>query len=109
MGQEIEKRVNQSKKAFENSKQPDKVHVSSTQFNRNADVIAEVLERADSICESCYQPALFIRKDLTPYLEVHHQIPLAVGGKNTIENAIVVCPNCHRGVHHTNTTQKSNC
>ncbi|HLR00469.1 MAG TPA: HNH endonuclease [Sphingobacterium sp.] len=89
-----------SKKALKTAnKQPGKVTVRSTQFDRNADVIAEVLERADGICESCYQPVPFIRKDFTPYLEVHHKIPLAEGGEDTIENAIAVCPNCHQKEH----------
>jgi len=43
---------------------------------------------------------LFIRKkDNTPYLEVHHKIQLAEGGEDSIENAIAVCPNCHRELH----------
>lgn len=31
--------------------------------------------------------------------DVHHRIPRSEGGKNTILNAIVVCPNCHRVAH----------
>lgn len=31
--------------------------------------------------------------------DVHHRKPLARGGRNTIENAIVLCPNCHRIAH----------
>lgn len=30
------------------------------------------------------------------HCDVHHRIPQSKGGKNTIENAIVLCPNCHR-------------
>jgi 5-methylcytosine-specific restriction protein A len=33
-------------------------------------------------------------------LEVHHKIRLADGGFDTVENAIAVCPNCHRQCHH---------
>jgi len=91
--------INRKKRLKTANKQPSKVNVSSTQFDRNADVITEVLERADGVCESCYQPAPFIRKDFTPYLEVHHKIPLAEGGEDTIENAIAVCPNCHQKEH----------
>ena len=79
---------------------PAKVMVSSTQFKRNPDVIAEVLERADGICEKCKKPAPFLREDLTPYLEVHHIKPLADGGEDTVENAVALCPNCHREAHH---------
>ena len=69
-------------------------------YNRNADVVASVLIRANGICESCGNQAPFIRrKDNTPYLEVHHKIKLADGGKDTVGNAEALCPNCHREAH----------
>ncbi|WP_433581272.1 NUDIX domain-containing protein [Paenibacillus amylolyticus] len=82
------------------AKAPDTVTVTSKQFVRNGDVIVEVLERAKGVCEQCKKPAPFLRKDLTPYLEVHHIKPLAEGGEDTVENAIAICPNCHRAAHH---------
>ncbi len=76
------------------------VQIVSRGFKRNADVIVEVLERANGVCEKCGCDAPFIRaKDNTPYLEVHHQIRLADGGKDNVDNAIAVCPNCHRELH----------
>lgn len=70
------------------------------QYLRNPDVRAEVLCRAKGICEECHQPAPFISKNTGhPYLEVHHRIPLSQGGKDTVENSIAVCPNCHRKLH----------
>lgn len=33
------------------------------------------------------------------FCDVHHKLPRAQGGKNTIANAIVLCPNCHRVMH----------
>lgn len=69
-------------------------------FRRNPDVIAEVLSRADGICEGCRRPAPFSRADGRPYLEVHHRLPLAEGGMDTVENAIALCPNCHRERHY---------
>lgn len=69
-------------------------------YNRNADVVASVLIRANGVCESCNSQAPFIRrKDNTPYLEVHHKIKLADGGKDTVDNAEALCPNCHREAH----------
>ena len=51
---------------------------------RHPDVVAEVLVRAQGSCERCHQPAPFLRRsDGTPYLEVHHLIPLG-----TVENQI---------------------
>lgn len=81
-------------------KKPISLHTNLIIFKRNPDVVAEVLFRANGICEKCNNPAPFFRKsDNTPYLEVHHYIPLSEGGDDTIENAIAVCPNCHRRLH----------
>lgn len=69
-------------------------------FTRNADVVAEVLHRASGRCEHCARPAPFARaSDGSPYLEVHHRVRLADGGDDTIENAVALCPNCHREQH----------
>lgn len=82
------------------AKYPKIVTVTTTAFERNPDVIAEVLHRAAGVCESCSGPAPFARlRDGTPYLEVHHRIPLSTGGMDTVENAIALCPNCHRRNH----------
>ncbi|VXC37053.1 HNH endonuclease signature motif containing protein [Massilia sp. 9I] len=81
-------------------KRPISYSVKTTAFLRNPDVIAEVLYRAQGICESCVKPAPFLRSsNEEPYLEVHHRLPLSQGGEDTIENAIALCPNCHRERH----------
>ena len=83
------------------SKKPDTLEIIHKIFKRNPDVIAEVLERAKGTCEYCGKAAPFIRKsDRTPFLEVHHRIPLAKGGEDTVENAVAICPNCHREMHY---------
>lgn len=69
-------------------------------FKRNPDVVAEVFYRAKGKCGKCRKGAPFLRADGTPYLEVHHRLPLAQGGEDTIENAIALCPNCHRESHY---------
>lgn len=80
---------------------PTKVEVLTTVFVRNPDVVAEVLLRANGRCQSCGLPAPFVRRsDGSPYLEVHHTQPLALGGDDTVENAVALCPNCHRRKHH---------
>ncbi|MHA3786657.1 HNH endonuclease [Flavobacterium hauense] len=80
---------------------PEKSKVQITVFKRNIYVIAETLERANGICEKCNSPAPFFRdKDDTQYLEVHHKIPLAENGDDTVENTIALCPNCHRHAHY---------
>jgi predicted HNH restriction endonuclease len=82
------------------SAKPSRKTVNTVVFVRNPDVVAEVLLRAKGICEGCREPAPFKRKiDNSPYLEVHHRIPLAQDGEDTVENAVALCPNCHRERH----------
>lgn len=70
-------------------------------FDRNPDVVAEILSRAKGICGLCGCEAPFIRRmDQTPYLEVHHRQRLVDGGKDTVENSVATCPNCHRKAHY---------
>lgn len=70
-------------------------------FKRNPDVVAEVLNNATE-CQGddCKRPIPFLKVEGDPYLEVHHKIPLSVGGDDTVDNAIALCPNCHRKIHY---------
>ena len=79
---------------------PERQATSTYAFKRNPDVIAEALYRANGNCQGCQRPAPFLKKDGNPYLEVHHIKFLARGGEDTIDNAIALCPNCHREAHH---------
>lgn len=81
-------------------KAPIRLLATVTAFVRNQDVVAEVLFRATGTCEGCNNAAPFLRRnDGTPYLEVHHKQQLSAGGEDTVENAIALCPNCHRKIH----------
>jgi 5-methylcytosine-specific restriction endonuclease McrA len=82
-------------------KNPQRISITTTGYRRNPDVVAEVLSRADGKCERCNKPAPFKRVNTgIPYLEVHHRTRLADGGEDTVENAIALCPNCHREAHY---------
>lgn len=82
------------------STKPKTTTVKTTVFVRNPDVIAEVLYRAAGICAACKEAAPFTRaSNGKPYLEVHHKVPLADEGEDTVENAEALCPNCHRKFH----------
>jgi len=106
----LEEQVNNSKKLSKvernvrlgkAQKKPDTIQSTCIVFIRNPDVIAEVLEHAKGICHECGDHAPFYRAtDGSPYLEVHHKVPLSEGGDDTVENAIALCPNCHRKVHY---------
>ena len=93
-------RENRQNRLAQAERQPPKIQIISTGYSRNSDVIAEVLVRANGICERCGNPAPFNRtSDGSPYLEVHHIQHLAEGGDDTIVNAQALCPNCHREMH----------
>lgn len=82
-------------------KLPKAVTVITKVFVRNPDVIAQALHRAKGKCEGCQREAPFFRQsDGSPYLEVHHRLPLSAGGEDTLENAVALCPNCHRRIHY---------
>lgn len=71
-----------------------------TTYDRNPDVVAEVLHRANGVCECCNRTAPFINVNGESYLEVHHVLPLSQNGEDTVENAEALCPNCHREKHY---------
>jgi 5-methylcytosine-specific restriction protein A len=68
-------------------------------FERSPAVKAWVLKHAGPYCEGCHAVAPFEVQPGVPYLEVHHVEPLAAGGADTVENAVALCPNCHRRCH----------
>lgn len=83
------------------NKKPISTFAQTRIFIRNADVVVEVLQRANGVCDYCDQPAPFMKdSDGQGFLEVHHIIPLADNGDDTIANAVALCPNCHRQAHH---------
>ena len=78
-----------------------RIQVTTYVYDRNADVVAQALIRANGVCEGCGAIAPFFkRRDGQPYLEVHHKISLANGGKDSLSNAVALCPNCHRKSHY---------
>lgn len=109
VAEELEIRVKQSRASTSAQRlarlavappKPEEIQVLSRAFRRNADVIVEVLERAKGHCEQCGSAAPFFRvSNGSPYLEVHHRLPLAQGGDDTVPNSVALCPNCHRQNH----------
>ncbi|MCU7196714.1 HNH endonuclease [Turicibacter sanguinis] len=82
------------------SDKPEVITIVSKTYKRNPEVVVATLRRAKGYCEKCGSKAPFIRKsDNTPYLEVHHKIPLSEGGNDNLKNTIALCPNCHRELH----------
>jgi hypothetical protein len=89
------------KLAHDATGKPLKKPSTGTTFVRNPFVVAGALIRASGKCDmpTC-KVELFHRDDGTNYLEVHHIVPLAEGGDDTMANAAALCPRCHRELHH---------
>jgi 5-methylcytosine-specific restriction protein A len=84
----------------EGNSNPRKVEQADREaFVRDPWVKAWVLQQAAGKCERCDNPAPFLTKDGQPFLEVHHVIPLTEHGPDKVENAVAICPNCHRECH----------
>jgi len=74
--------------------------VPSRRFTRSLEVRLRVLTRADGRCErpSCRAPAFETQGGV--YLETHHVVPLSENGRDSTNNVVALCPNCHRMAHH---------
>lgn len=97
---QVDKTKSKQGKPPKGNRTPPGVQTPVTQYVRDPEVISWVLEQANGICECCNQPAPFERADGSPFLEVHHVWRLADGGPDTIDNAVAICPNCHRRLHY---------
>lgn len=69
-------------------------------IERDPAVKAYVLKQAKGRCEACSSEAPFKMNSGLGYLEVHHLKPLALGGSDRVQNAVALCPNCHRAMHY---------
>ncbi len=58
-----------------------------------------VYERAENKCENCGWDHKRWKKNDPRILEIHHIKEHAKGGKNTLENLIVLCSKCHDEIH----------
>lgn len=70
-------------------------------ISRDPNVKAWLLLNSNGVCECCNTNAPFMSKTGIPYLEIHHVKRLSDGGSDTPDNAIAVCPNCHKALHYS--------
>ncbi|MGD6852898.1 MAG: HNH endonuclease [Candidatus Bathyarchaeia archaeon] len=74
--------------------------ISISRTYARSEFVAEfVRRRASGICELCGDEAPFNNKKGEPFLEEHHIEWLSRGGEDTTNNAVALCPNCHRKMH----------
>lgn len=80
-------------------------------YTRDSKLALRRLEKANFKCEFDKKHDLFIsRHTKRPYLEAHHLLPMALQKTttkkiDTLENIFCLCPNCHRAIHHSESTQ----
>jgi len=74
---------------------------ASSVYDRDPLVVALRKRLASFRCEvdSCHSEQFWTDAG-DPFIEVHHLIPLAEGGPDTLENTAAVCPTHHRLLHH---------
>lgn len=87
--------------------EPKTTKVVSEQYNRDVKVKHYTLRRANGKCDLCGEDAPFVTNKNEPYLESHHVISLADGGKDSIVNTVALCPNCHKEMHYGKNKQVS--
>ncbi len=91
------------KKEVEEARANEKKLVKSLQHERdpkNTATLREYLNKIGNNCEYC-NDELFTKENGDVYFESHHICPLSEGGKDTLDNMIAVCANCHRKAHHS--------
>jgi 5-methylcytosine-specific restriction protein A len=82
---------------------PERIAVAATMsVKSDPAVVAWIQKTANGKCELCLLSAPFLTDENRPYLEVHHVVTLASGGADTVDNAVALCPNCHRAMHFSN-------
>jgi hypothetical protein len=81
---------------------PKKTLREVVEFRRSGYVSAYAKRRAKGKCDLCRSPAPF-HINGKPFLECHHIQRLADGGKDSIDNTVALCPNCHRRMHFATT------
>jgi len=81
---------------------PNQLEQTIRVYPRNSTLRNYIKRRAEYSCEmpDCNYHG-FLKKNGEPYIEIHHIIPLSEGGKDSIDNTVALCPNCHRAIHYS--------
>jgi 5-methylcytosine-specific restriction endonuclease McrA len=87
-------------RSAQRSRRPTRRVLNAYEYDRDPLVITIARKRAGHRCEArnCAHPT-FETSEGVAYTEVHHIIPLADGGEDTINNVACLCPAHHREVH----------
>ena len=80
-------------------------YVLTRQYVRDENVAEWIRRNTKGVCELCRNTAPFAKLNGQPFLEIHHIKWLSQGGEDTINNAVGLCPNCHRKMHIESTNR----
>lgn len=94
---ELKKKI--SKKRQKDSRFSGAYYVTRKVYPQDEYVKEYVRRRANGKCELCGKTAPFLDPSGTPFLEWHHIVWRSRKGENSIENTVMLCPNCHRKMH----------
>lgn len=83
-----------------NRRKPTRKTTSQLTFDRDPLVVSIARKRVNHSCEipDCASLPIALSNGEN-FIEVHHILPLASGGEDTIENVACLCPNHHREIH----------
>jgi len=84
---------------------PERVPSVGNAFVRSRALVAWALRRSEGHCEACGRTPFRRYSGGEVYLEVYHIVPLALGGYDSEENVMALCPECHRFAHFGNPTK----
>lgn len=80
---------------------PGKRTISVSTYERDPQIAELVKLEAKGKCDLCKKKGPFMDEVKGfPFLETHHVKWLSKGGKDSIDNTVALCPNCHRKMHH---------
>lgn len=75
---------------------PHAPHLAAERATFRTRVRRHVLHDQVGHCESCgYVPPTQFGEQATEILQVSHIVPMRHGGQHVLENALLLCPNCH--------------
>lgn len=84
----------------------EKIEYIRESYYRNTKIVRLAKQKLGLLCLYPNCNNTFLKQDETPYIEVHHIIPLHADGVDDIENLSVVCAHHHKMAHFSNINTK---
>ena len=86
------------------SVEPDVIETVVRVRQRNQKAVRDLKELYEHQCQITGDRFTFLKRNGTPYTEVHHLVPLGSGGADNPRNMIIVSPLIHRMLHYAHVT-----